>query len=246
MARTSAPTVRGPRVHLSGGIWAAMLLTVAILAHLSWTGYRDSVRQAATATEGVAQIDASALGTSISMADLILADMAQLAAPYMADPAALAAMWNGEKSHIEMYLARVREVHSVNVVDAAGTILHSTRPEVGRLSLADRGYFQDLRRRPEQGLLISPVVDSRLTGMPVFVLARAVVDGRGRFLGAVVAPIDLALLSRLFEGVDLGDNWAATVRRADDSSIVVRYPKVEGMLNEQDPSHPAHQAILAG
>jgi len=224
----------------------AFSLAVVVLVYLSWSGYRDTLRGAAVTTVGVARINAFSLGTSLVAADLLLADVAAQAAPLMTQSSALNAYWQGEVPRLERYLSRVPNLVSIHLIDGQGSVVLSSNNLSQAANVADRAYFKHLQADPGQGMFISEVVVSRVTQRQVVVLGRALSDGRGRFAGAVIALLDLTYVGRLLADVDLGEHGFASLRRADDSRLVVRFPSLAQAINQPAVDHPAFLHVSTG
>lgn len=83
-----------PFTRAYGGYLLALLVTALVLAHLSWTSYRDAIRRAELSSVGLARVNALALDTSLKTADMLLAQAAEMLAPHGNDPAALGQAWH--------------------------------------------------------------------------------------------------------------------------------------------------------
>ena len=94
--------------------------------------------------------------------------------------------------------------------------------------MADRAYFQEARRNPQAGLLISEPVVGRISGQWVVILARRLDQADGRFAGVAYVAITLAQLTRSMGLIDLGPHGTATLRGAD-LGIYAKYPSVEAL-----------------
>ena len=230
------------------GQLAALLTTALVLAYLSWSSYHDAITKAEVTSSGIARVNAFALDTTLSTADMLLAETATVVAPRMGEPAALDAAWREESRRLRLYLSRIPQLNSVRIFNAAGEqILTTDSAAAGRpVNVADRAHFQQARDHPESGLIISDVVVSRTTNRNAIVLLRGIRDARGNFLGVVSTPLDLSYFERLLADAKLGIDGAAAIRRVDSSKIITRHPYSPGIINKLDPSHPAHQQIEAG
>jgi PAS domain S-box-containing protein len=122
-------------------------------------------------------------------------------------------------------LVQFPEISSRTVVDARGDTLY----RVGGTSshtrnFADREWFRVLRDEMRHNMVISDVMISRGTGQPIIVLARAIRDHDGRFLGAANAAVNLESFGRMLESLDVGPHGVIVVRNIKLDKIALRFP----------------------
>ncbi|WP_374265999.1 PAS domain S-box protein [Zoogloea sp.] len=227
------------------GLVVALLTTAFALAYLSWANYHDALKKAEATAGGIARVNAFALDTTLTTADMLLAETASILAPRMENPGALRSTWRDEAQRLRHYLARVPQVSSIRVFDAAGELILSTDEMPRQINVADRRHFQQAREHPGNGLILSEVVVSRTTDRNAVILLRAIVDPQGRFLGVVSTPLDLSYFERLLSDAQLGSDGAAAIRRLD-GTLVTRQPYVAGSINRSEPNHPVQQHIGRG
>ncbi|MFZ2855057.1 MAG: EAL domain-containing protein [Rhodocyclaceae bacterium] len=118
------------------------------------------------------------------------------------------------------------------VADAKGRVL-SSQPDLlsaGRTTgdISDRGYFQKFKANPAAGLLISAPHIGRITGRWVISLARPIVAADGRFLGVVLASLELEALQKMLSAIDLGAHGAFSLRDAN-MGVILRFPEPKGI-----------------
>lgn len=114
------------------------------------------------------------------------------------------------------------------IVDAEGTPVFSTRPELPNMSIADRPYFEELKSG-QQSLVVTPLVVGRASGDNVFFVARRL-QREGHFAGAIILTLSASIMSEYRQSLDLGDGATVSVFRTD-GALVVRYPPLDGPLN---------------
>ena len=85
-------------------------------------------------------------------------------------------------------------IRSWNWTDAEGKIIASTRAKTIGLKVGDRGYFHGLCGG--RSWVISDLLNDRLTGEHIFVIASRIGGPKGDMLGAVIATADVADLGR--------------------------------------------------
>ncbi|MDP1525184.1 MAG: ATP-binding protein [Rhodocyclaceae bacterium] len=161
-------------------------------------------------------------------------------------------------SHVPRYAAQVQrdldervaffdEVSSYRVFDAEGNSLYNSGKVTPVYSVADRAYFQAAKAAPQQALHFSEAITGRQTFDPVVVIAKAIVNPQGRFLGVVVGALKMRYYSELFASLDVGKGGAMALRRAEDGALVARWPELQGQLNEKlRPDHPILRLMQSG
>jgi signal transduction histidine kinase len=121
--------------------------------------------------------------------------------------------------------SRVPQLEAIRTTDASGELQHGDGVGPGaRMSLADRDYFQQVRRDPGAGLVVSKPVVRKLHGAPAIFLLRALRRPDGSFAGAAVAAIPLDRIDQAFSGLDLGRQGVIALRDADLGIIVRHHP----------------------
>jgi PAS domain S-box-containing protein len=109
------------------------------------------------------------------------------------------------------------------VVDERGGLVAAVTgsPPGRQVSFADRRWFQEVST--SHHLVISELITGRLTGLKNVAMAYPMRDSRDRFLGAIVAPIDLKGLQNAFGGLMLPTD--ATVVVLDrHGTVLLRFP----------------------
>ena len=137
------------------------------------------------------------------------------------------------------------EFVAYRVFDAKGDLVYSG-DDIAQMNIGDREHFQKLMEHPGQELFFSSPLLSRKNQAPVIVIARAVTDSDGRFLGVITAPINLDFFSNLFSKLNVGQHGVVALRRADDSRLVIRWPAVPKEINQPATGIKAFQLIQSG
>jgi two-component system, sensor histidine kinase and response regulator len=73
-----------------------------------------------------------------------------------------------------------------------------------------------------------------------------VTDESGALRALIVATIHVPYLEQVFSEVRVGEHGMISIRRSDDSRLVVRWPIVESEINLPAAKTPPYQRILAG
>lgn len=133
---------------------------------------------------------------------------------------------------LESYGAGISEVQSYFLTDASGLSI-SRYSQLSnftriRLDFSGRSNFQEIQAKPERGLVISEPLISRATGQWIISLARPVINREGKFIGAVIASLDLATIQKRFEKINLGPHGAMSIRDAQ-MGVILRFPEPKGI-----------------
>ncbi len=229
---------------------ALALLVLALLAFFLAVTYQQTVRSAETASRNEAHILALRLDTALRR---ISASSARLAKK-LAEPAAAVAALPGTPGDIEDELnalaSEFPEIGAFRVFDAAGNLVYTGEPTSGApreaINVADRLFFRDAQVRRSPLLAFSEVIPSRPVGLPTVVAYRPILGMSGDFLGVVAARLDVPYLARQFAEIDVGQDGMVSMRRADDSRLVVRWPETPGLVNHEARATPPFRAVQAG
>ncbi len=226
----------------------ALLLLLFLLAFQLGLSYRDQVRSAEISTRNLAAIFEARLDAALRRTDADLQALAGEIPRAALHRAAVSRYAESVNPALDRRLFNRDEVVCYRVHDANGDALYgSGKAPVARINIADRDYFQRLRDDPQAGLVFSAVLNNRRTGRPVLVVARALRDAQGKFLGSVNGLIELEYYRRQFKALDLGMQGVVALRRRDSHALIVRVPDLPGGANTPLPSdHPVVQRLATG
>ncbi len=132
------------------------------------------------------------------------------------------------------------------VFDAQGALLYGSDVSDAQISIADRAYVMDSQQTPDSSLRSSETLAGQISGQPVMMAYRALLDTAGEFRGLIVAPVNLTYFSKLFSEIRVGEQGIISLRRSDDSRLVVRWPIVAAYINRPAIHTPPYQRIMAG
>ena len=231
-------------------LWLALCALAAgafvLLAYVLWSAYQTTWEESRTLVRSQAGLVESRLDATLRRIDASLGDLAaSIPEATLTDHAG-----ELEKQAIEARMARhlrsFPELAGFRVIDQNGHVRYLAGGG-DYAQLDDRPYFISARDVAGDGLVFSEVVISRITGHQVLVVARAVRDAQGRFLGIVSAALELAKFEALFAEERPGKTGALAVRRSDNHALVVRYPPAPAEINRSlGPTHPLVARIAAG
>ena len=128
--------------------------------------------------------------------------------------------------------------------DAGGDLLYSSIEGEADFSIADRSYFQQLKRDPQSATLFTEVSTGRSTGREGIFAVRPVRAQDGAFLGMALVAIDLSSLQRHFASIVLGAGGTVALRRRDSGAVVARFPAMVQVGNQPAPGVPVLLAHL--
>ena len=138
------------------------------------------------------------------------------------------------------------ELHFYLIVGKDGKKLANSMLDLERYSIADSDYFKQLKSAPDRQIHYSESLKLKDSEKPFLAIYRAIISPQGEFQGAVVAAFDLEYIAQLFSKLDVGEQGMVSVRRSDDSRLVVRWPIVEKEINQAGPKPPPYLKIQEG
>ncbi|WP_319244583.1 EAL domain-containing protein [uncultured Propionivibrio sp.] len=194
---------------ISGGLVTLLVIlnVAAIFVSLGGaTEFHDSsMRNAEIRTQNFALAADIGISSEIRKVDLSLRSV--VAGLEEVGPKAASGTANGQGVHgiFNKHRSLLLETEGWNISDADGNIVSSDSAvsPVG-LSIADRDYFNELKRDTTERLIISKPIVSRRTGNQVLAFARAIRDPHKKFLGAVIIPLPISYFSEMFSTFNPG------------------------------------------
>ncbi len=142
--------------------------------------------------------------------------------------------------------ARLRsesEFVQLGMVRPDGEVACAAQMPEGRVSFADRAWFQLALRTPQ--MIVGDVVFGRILKKPVITLARAVHDEQGRPTAVLFVSLDQAWIKEQLAIADLSDGVRIWVVDAK-GTIVARHPDEEGWAGRDAAEQPAVKGVFAG
>lgn len=116
------------------------------------------------------------------------------------------------------------------IVNVDGRVVAASRPELLGQRVADQAYFQVASQQPTAGLLhLSPPYRTS-DGETTIALARALIDGHGRFAGIVVAALDPKFFAIIPDSVRYAPDMSALLAHHDGQIFLFspRRPELAG------------------
>ncbi|MBF1166011.1 MAG: hypothetical protein HXL68_13345, partial [Dechloromonas agitata] len=138
------------------------------------------------------------------------------------------------------------EILQTQVFDADGDLIYSSLENPRRVSVADREHFLEAKSQRDSSIRFTNVLVLKNTGASSVLAYRAILGPSGEFLGLVTSAIDLAYFAKLFSELAVGDSGMVSIRRSDDSRLIVRWPIVEDEINKTAENTPPYHLIQEG
>ena len=134
--------------------------------------------------------------------------------------------------------SRISGMHQVSrlfVTDTEGVVINSSHEyPPAHLSVKDRGYFSDMARADQDALVIDKPVRSRRDGNWSMHIARKLVAADGKFMGVVVATVDIPRFEQLYNFMKLDYVRPLAIYLAD-GTLVASVPHRENMIGDHLP-----------
>ena len=152
--------------------------------------------------------------------------------------------WTEER--LNMMRGDFPELHFYLIVGKDGEVLASSKHDLENYRVAESDYFNQLKSAPDRQVRYSESLKLKASEKPFLAIYRAIISPQGEFQGAVVAAFNLEYFAQLFSELDVGEQGMVSVRRSDDSRLVVRWPVVEDEINHPASKTPPYLKIQAG
>ena len=225
-----------------------LVILFLLLIYQLWLSYRDQVRTAEINTNNFVTIFEARLDATLRRTDADLKALSTEIPSRAMNPVAAPGYEKQINAILEGRLFNSEEMAGYRVHDALGDTLYSSDSvNTMRVNIADRPYFQLLRDTPQSGLVFSDVITGRSNGRQILVIARALSDEKGKFLGIVHGMIDLEHYRDQFRSLDLGERGVVALRRSDNHAHVVRWPESSEKANQKLAyDHPVVRRLSGG
>jgi diguanylate cyclase (GGDEF)-like protein len=140
---------------------------------------------------------------------------------------------------VQSYLAeRVKNVPQADVValiGADGTILNSSRPgPVLQANVSDRDYYEYFKEHDDPGVFFGSPSKARVSNHLSLFFARRINGPNHRFVGLVLAVVDVKYLADFYQAVTESLGVAVTLLRRD-GTMLMRYPNPEQAVGVKMP-----------
>ncbi|HIJ62895.1 MAG TPA: PAS domain S-box protein [Rhodospirillaceae bacterium] len=238
LAEPAAETASPQRLTNSIVFFAIVLVTLGLFGYMFRASYLNTRAEILSDTGNVAEVLAMTIGDTLARAQSDLKVFTeQLSADDLAGRASDQRRADLE-ARMGYHLRSFPAVFAYSVFDFQGKNLFWASPTAprGGISVADRAWFKALRDGPGRDMVLSEVLTGKATQRQTVIMANALRDGKDRFLGVIVAAVNLEDFQRRIDLLDLGSRDLVVVRRTEDASLVLRRPQVLERLNEPSKS----------
>ncbi|MBI5909811.1 MAG: diguanylate cyclase [Betaproteobacteria bacterium] len=241
-------TGRTPTGTLIAFLSIAALAVMPVVGFLIWSGYQVTIHNAETRTRDYAAILEARLEATLRRADADLWDLARAIPIAALSQRALPRYARELNADLDFRMFNFKEIGGFRVADRHGDTLYtSASASAPYVNVSDRSYFRWLRDNPQAGPVFSEVLTGRSTGRQILAIARALMDGRGNFLGIVYALLELEHFQMQFQSLAIGPQGVVSLRRSDDYRLVLRWPHLAGEVNRPlSPQNPLAKQMAAG
>ena len=224
------------------------LAVMPIVGYLIWSGYQAAIHGAETTTRDYAAILEARLEATLRRVDADLRDLSREIPVSALNPQAVPRYARELNADMDSGLLNFKEIGGFLVADRYGDVLYSSaRATTPRMNVADRSYFLRLRDNPQASPVFSEVVTGRIVDRPILVIARALTDAPGNFVGVVFAPLELDHFRVQFQSLAIGPQGVVSWRRSDDHRLVLRWPHLASEVNRPlHPQNPLAQQMATG
>jgi len=138
------------------------------------------------------------------------------------------------------------EIIGLHFFDSMGQLIFNSGTVKEKVSIADRAHFHHMKEFPDRAIHFTDTLTSKIFQHRTVIAYRAVVDSSGEFFGVISIPIDLDFFEQLFARLNVGAHGMVSIRRSDNSRLVVRWPDVEQGINKEAVDIPPYQQIQNG
>lgn len=121
-------------------------------------------------------------------------------------------------------------------VDDKGILRQSTVEGFKPIDLSDREHIKIHLAQPDHGPFVSKPLLGRASGKWSIQYSRAVLDGSGKLIGAVVVSIDPTYFSGFYRQVDIGEHGSISLIGIDDRTVRTRRSGSSYTAGQEIPS----------
>jgi signal transduction histidine kinase len=212
------PTNTKSRNILIASIFLGIMIVLSFLFE-SYLSYKQEIRSAEIQSSNLSQVLEEQLLSSFKKIDLVLEDV-QDTLQHKDDVHHLT-------GNIDAFLLehkkRLAEALTIKVFDKDGNLIGDDMGLNPKVNIADREYFQELKNKRKDTLVISKPLVSKTMGIWVIAFSRPVILNDGRFNGAVVTTVSVDYYQKLFAKVNVGKKGSIALF-GNDLTVFNRMP----------------------
>jgi len=192
--------------------------------------YRQSMEEAERNNANLAQMLEARFAETFTRVERILTQQAQVIEAKLLPSGAKGEVLTGDlaataKAPLGQDIAQLR------YYAGDGRLWYATDSEYAERSIFDESYFHELRFQPALEFAFSEAVFEPKSGRWYLIMARAIRDSDGSLRAVLAALIDLRQQAELLQELDFGTSGLVSVRRIDDSHLILRIPWLDDEIN---------------
>ena len=133
------------------------------------------------------------------------------------------------------------EINAIRIANAQGEVIVGKGVVPGvNASYADRDFFVAHRERKERGLIVTPPLLGKVSGIWGIAFTRSYRSAEGSFAGVISALIPVETFAQLLALPTLGRD-DTVVMRSVDMELIARIPKIEGPAGQPGHKQVSHE-----
>lgn len=217
--------------------FAVTVLVSLLISFVLWRSYQAATREAETTTRDYATLIAQRFELVLERSESILESQATEIPLQFMQKSAVAANRAVISQQLVNHTIAFPDLTNTAIIDANGDLLYSSNLAVKPFNIADRAYFQLLKTDPSSKLVFSEAILARSTGRWSLVMARAIRNNAGQFIGVTTVLLDLNNEENQLKSLMIDSSSVAGIRRRDTTNLLLRIPFVESEVNAPLPKN---------
>jgi signal transduction histidine kinase len=233
-----------PGLFIAAVAFVSNLFVVGLIAISLQDSYRQYYGRAESTSRNTDRLVAQSIEGEIDRIDMGLRAVQD---EYVRLQRAPQGDWLGLHDFLKRQRARLPMTDSLRIADSKGEVRWGSDERLPNgISVADRDYFELLRRSPDTGLAISKPVLGRISSKWVLVFARRVETPSGDFAGVIYAPVTIEWFQQKFTRLEVGPSGAVVLRgnASRDFDLLARFPEA-GFVGQTKVSDQFRATITA-
>lgn len=212
------PTNSKSRNILIASIFLGFIIVLSFTFE-SYLSYKRELHSAEIQASNLSQVLEEQILSSFKKIDLVLEDI-QDSFQHKDNVHHLSADIN---SFLFEHRKRLSEALTIKSFDKEGNLVGDDLGINAKVNIADRDYFQELKKNKIDTLVISKPVISKTMGIWVIAFARPIILADGSFNGAIVATVSVDYYQKVFAKVNVGKKGSIALF-GDDFTVFNRMP----------------------
>ena len=246
--RTWTSLSRQSRQLLSVGL-SIMIVVVVALSLMVWKLHRDALVEVRrnVSTLGIAIAEQTA--RSMQAGDLVLEDLRRQISDLRPESVEeFKAMIATEDLHrfLKDRADFLPQVDAFTIIAADGKLVNFSRQwPIPPTDLSDRDYVAYFRNNDVSSAFVSAPVQNRGTGSWTVYVVRRINSPSGKFVGMILAAVDLDYFRDFFKALTSGAGTTVTLLR-NDGTALVSYPPTAKIGDKLPNASPWHKIVKTG